>query len=50
MAELIPDEYLRREFEKSLTPEELDKIQGLGGLEKLIEEFKGRLKKLHVEG
>ncbi|MCH2568261.1 MAG: VWA domain-containing protein, partial [Pseudomonadales bacterium] len=40
LAELIPDEYLRREFEKSLTPEELDKIQGLGGLEKLIEEFK----------
>ncbi|MEE2913786.1 MAG: VWA domain-containing protein [Pseudomonadota bacterium] len=40
LTELIPDEYLRREFEKSLTPEELDKIQGLGGLEKLIEEFK----------
>ena len=40
LAELIPDEYLRREFEKTLTPEELDKIQGLGGLEKLIEEFK----------
>ena len=40
LAELIPDEYMRREFEKSLTPEELDKIQGLGGLEKLIEEFK----------
>ena len=40
LAQLIPDEYLRREFEKSLSPEELDKIQGLGGLEKLIEEFK----------
>ena len=37
---LIPDEYLRREFEKSLTAEELEKIKGLGGLEKLIEEFK----------
>ncbi|MBA58140.1 MAG: hypothetical protein CMQ40_03095 [Gammaproteobacteria bacterium] len=37
---LIPDEYLRREFEKSLTPEELEKIKSLGGLEKLIEAFK----------
>ena len=37
---LIPDDYLRREFEKSLTPEELEKIKSLGGLEKLIEAFK----------
>jgi uncharacterized protein with von Willebrand factor type A (vWA) domain len=37
---LIPDEYLRREFEKSLNPEELEKIKSLGGLEKLIEAFK----------
>ncbi len=36
---LIPDEWLRREFEKSLTPEELEKIKSLGGLEKLIEAF-----------
>jgi hypothetical protein len=36
---LIPDEWLRREFEKSLTPEELEKIRSLGGLEKLIEAF-----------
>ena len=40
IASMIPDEYLRREFEKSLTPEELAKIKSLGGLEKLIEEFK----------
>jgi len=40
LASLIPDEYLRREFEKSLTQEELDKIKSLGGLEKLIEAFK----------
>ena len=40
LASLIPDEYLRREFEKSLTPEELEKIESLGGLEKLIEAFK----------
>jgi uncharacterized protein len=37
---LIPDEWLRREFEKSLSPEELEKIKSLGGLEKLIEAFK----------
>ncbi len=37
---LIPDEWLRREFEKSLTPEELKQIQSLGGLEKLIEAFR----------
>ena len=37
---LIPDEWLRREFEKNLTPEELAQIQSLGGLEKLIEAFK----------
>jgi uncharacterized protein with von Willebrand factor type A (vWA) domain len=36
---LIPDEWLRREFEKSLTPEELEKLKSLGGLEKLIEAF-----------
>ena len=36
---LIPDEWLRREFEKSLTPEELEQLEALGGLEKLIEAF-----------
>jgi uncharacterized protein with von Willebrand factor type A (vWA) domain len=40
IASMIPDEFLRREFEKSLTKEELDKIKSLGGLEKLIEAFK----------
>ena len=37
---LIPDQWLRREFEKSLTPEELKQIESLGGLEKLIEAFR----------
>ncbi len=37
---LIPDEWLRREFEKSLSAEDLEQIEGLGGLEKLIEAFK----------
>ena len=40
IASMIPDEFLRREFEKTLTAEELEKIKSLGGLEKLIEEFK----------
>ena len=36
---LIPDEWLRREFEKSLTPEELEQLESFGGFEKLIEAF-----------
>jgi uncharacterized protein len=40
---LIPDEWLRKEFERLLTDEERAKIQSLGGLDKLIEEFKKRL-------
>lgn len=40
---LIPEDWLRSEFEKSLSDEEKAKIESLGGLEKLIEEFKKRL-------
>ena len=40
---LIPDEWLRQEFTKQLSQEEKDKIESLGGLDKLIEEFKKRL-------
>ena len=40
---LIPEEWLRQEFEKYLTEEEKKEIKSLGGLEKLIEEFKKRL-------
>jgi len=40
IASMLPDEYLQREFEKSLSKEDLEKIKSLGGLEKLIEEFK----------
>jgi len=40
---LIPEEWLRKEFEKFLSEEEKKKIQSLGGLEKLLEEFKKRL-------
>ena len=40
---LIPEDWLRKAFEKELDPEELKKIKSLGGLEKLLEEFKKRL-------
>ncbi len=40
---LIPEDWLRQEFEKNLSEEEKAKIESLGGLEKLIEEFKKRL-------
>ncbi|MBS9402196.1 VWA domain-containing protein [Halomonas sp. TRM85114] len=40
---LIPDDWLRREFEKQLSEEEKAQIASLGGLEKLIETFKQRL-------
>jgi uncharacterized protein with von Willebrand factor type A (vWA) domain len=43
IAAIIPDEWLRSEFLKNLTDEEKAKIESLGGLEKLIEEFKKRL-------
>ncbi len=44
---LIPDEWLRREFEKQLTDEEKAQIKSLGGLEQLLEEFKKRLEEQH---
>lgn len=50
---LIPEEWLRSEFMKQLSEEEKAKIESLGGLEKLIEEFKKRLeeqKKRHQGG
>ena len=37
---LIPEDWLRKAFEKELSAEELKKIKSLGGLEKLLEEFK----------
>ncbi|WP_043526584.1 vWA domain-containing protein [Litchfieldella xinjiangensis] len=50
---LIPEDWLRREFEKSLSEEEKAQIESLGGLEKLIETFKQRLdeqKERHAGG
>ena len=50
---MIPDDWIRAEFLKSLSDEEKAKIESMGGLEKLIEEFKKRLeeqKKRHSGG
>lgn len=50
---LIPEDWLRKEFERSLTDEERAQIQSLGGLDKLIEAFKQRLeeqKERHAGG
>lgn len=50
---IIPEDWLRKEFEKSLTEEEKQKIQSLGGLDKLMETFKQRLaeqKERHAGG
>ena len=40
---IIPEDWIRKQFEKELPPEELKKIKDLGGLEKLLQEFKKRL-------
>ena len=50
VASLIPEDLLRREFEKSLSKEELEKIKSLGGLEKLIEAFKREVEEATREG
>jgi uncharacterized protein with von Willebrand factor type A (vWA) domain len=39
----IPDEWLRAQAQRLLTPEEMAKIQALGGLDKLMETLKQRL-------
>ncbi len=39
----IPEDWMRKEFERMLSQEEMDKIESLGGLDKLIEEFQKRL-------
>ncbi len=40
---VIPEEWLRKEFERLLSAEEKAQIQSLGGLEQLLETFKKRL-------
>ena len=40
---LIPEQWLRKEFEASLSEQEKAQIEALGGLDKLFEEFRKRL-------
>jgi hypothetical protein len=40
---LIPEDWLRKEFQKHFSEQEKAKIEGLGSLEKLLEEFQKRL-------
>ena len=40
---LIPEEWLKAEFQKFLSEEELAEIESLGGLERLLEEFNKRM-------
>ncbi|MGJ8689305.1 MAG: vWA domain-containing protein [Gammaproteobacteria bacterium] len=40
---LIPEDWLRKEFESSLSDLEKSEIEAMGGLEKLFEEFRKRL-------
>jgi uncharacterized protein with von Willebrand factor type A (vWA) domain len=50
---MIPDDWLRAEFERMLSEEDKAKIESLGGLEELVEAFKQRLeeqKKRHQGG
>ncbi len=43
LEELIPDDWLRSQFERQLSEEEKQQIESLGGLEELIETFKKRM-------
>ena len=43
LSTMIPEQWLRKEFIKTLTKEEKEKINSLGGLEKLFEEFLQRM-------
>ncbi len=43
----LPEDWLRKEIEKLLTPEELAEIEKMGSLEKLMEEFQKRLAEQH---
>ena len=47
LSNAIPEEWLRKEIEKNMSPEELAKLQGLGSIEKIMEEFRKRLEEQH---
>lgn len=43
----IPADWMRKELERLMTPEEMARIEALGGLDKVLEEFKKRLEEQH---
>ena len=45
--ELLPEDWLRKEFEKHLSEEEKKQLQALGGLEELMKTLKERLQEQH---
>jgi uncharacterized protein with von Willebrand factor type A (vWA) domain len=47
LSKAIPEDWLRKEIEKHLSPEELAELQKAGSLEKLMEEFRKRLEEQH---
>lgn len=47
LTKAIPEEWLRREIEKNLTPEEFEKLKSLGSLDKLMDAFRERLEEQH---
>lgn len=52
-SKMIPEEWLRKQLERTFTKEEMEKIQQMGDLQKLMEEFQKRLeeqKKRHEGG
>lgn len=51
--QILPEDWLRKEFEKSLSDEEKEKLKALGGLEELMKALKERLEeqeKRHAGG
>lgn len=53
LSQMVPDEWLRKQLERTFTKEEMEKIQQMGDLQKLMEEFQKRLeeqKKRHEGG
>lgn len=47
LSKALPEDWLRKEIEKHLSPEELAELQKAGSLEKLMEEFRKRLEEQH---
>ena len=43
----IPADWMRKEFERMMSQEEMDKLEALGGLDKVLAEFKKRLEEQH---